>query len=123
MLLDLLDSEGFACGYDFVYIPVDFHTCAGLGYAFVNLVSPEVAQSFWGHFDGFRGWVVPSEKVCVLNWSCPLQGLEAHVERYRNSPVMHHSMPEEYKPVLLSGGQRLTFPLPTRSIKAPKIRN
>merc|ERR1719335_475768 len=46
MLLDLMDSEGFACKYDFVYIPVDFGSQAGLGYAFINLVTPEVATDF-----------------------------------------------------------------------------
>lgn len=123
MLLDLLDSEGFACKYDFVYLPVDFNTQAGLGYAFIDLVSPEWAQAFWSHFDGFRGWTVPSEKVCALNWSCPLQGLEAHIERYRNSPVMHPAMSDEWKPVLYCNGERLVFPPPTKPIKAPKIRS
>ena len=28
-------------------------------------------------------------KVCRVTWSGPHQGLAAHVERYRNSPVMH----------------------------------
>jgi len=123
MLLELLDSEGFACNYSFVYLPIDFNTQAGLGYAFIDLVSPEWAQAFWSHFEGFRGWLLPSEKVCCLNWSCPLQGLEAHIERYRNSPVMHPSMLDEWKPVLFCNGERLVFPPPTKLIKAPKIRS
>jgi len=123
MLLDLLDSEGFALKYDFVYIPVDFSSQAGLGYAFVNLVSPSDALAFWAHFEGFRRWSLPSEKVCTLNWSSPIQGLTAHVERYRNSPVMHEAVPDEWKPVLYFGGERVVFPPPTKAIKAPKIRN
>lgn len=123
MLLNLLDSEGFARKYDFVYMPVDFNTQAGLGYAFVNLVSPAWAQAFWTHLEGFQNWALPSEKVCALNWSCPLQGFEAHVERYRNSPVMHEAMPDAWKPVIFIRGERLPFPPPTKPIKAPKNRS
>lgn len=123
MLLDLLDSEGFARKYDFVYIPVDFSTQAGLGYAFVNLVSPSDALAFWAHFEGFRRWSLPSEKVCTLNWSSPIQGLAPHVERYRNSPVMHEAVPDEWKPAIYFHGERVVFPPPTKALKAPKIRS
>ena len=30
-------------------------------------------------------------QVCQVGWSGPHQGFLAHVERYRNSPVMHKS--------------------------------
>merc|ERR1740120_413238 len=43
MLLELLDSEGLASLYDFVYLPSDFKRWQGLGYAFVNMVSHEDA--------------------------------------------------------------------------------
>lgn len=123
MLLSLLDTDGFAQRYDFVYIPIDFSTQAGLGYAFVNLVSASDALTFWAHFEGFRNWAVPSEKVCTLQWSSPVQGLAAHLERYRNSPVMHETVPDQWKPVLYYRGDRMIFPAPTKSIKAPKIRS
>jgi hypothetical protein len=123
MLLGLLDTEGFAQRYDFVYIPIDFSSQAGLGYAFVNLATPSDALTFWAHFEGFRNWAVPSEKVCTLQWSSPIQGLEAHLERYRNSPVMHETVPDQWKPVLYYRGVRMIFPAPTKSIKAPKIRS
>jgi len=122
MLLALLDSEGFSTHYDFVYLPIDFKSHASLGYAFVNLSTAEAAESCWKAFEGFNKWVVPSMKVCSVNWSSPFQGLDAHVERYRNSPVMHEHVPDEYKPMLLSGGKRLPFPLPTKKIRAPRIR-
>jgi hypothetical protein len=122
MLLSLLDSEGFGGQYDFVYLPIDFKSHASLGYAFVNLSTIEAAERCWKAFEGFNKWVVPSSKVCSVNWSAPFQGLESHVERYRNSPVMHEHVPDEYKPMLLSDGKRLPFPPPTKKIRAPRIR-
>ncbi|CAE7943405.1 NLP2 [Symbiodinium necroappetens] len=87
MLLAMLDSEGFEGKYNFLYLPIDFQSRACLGYAFVNLVDPSYVAQFWAKFSGYSKWVLPSKKVCGVSWSGPHQGLEAHVERYRNSPV------------------------------------
>jgi hypothetical protein len=122
VLLKLLDDGGFAGKYNFVYMPIDFVRQAGLGYAFINLVSPEVVKEFWEAFDGFSAWPVPCEKVCRVNWSSPHQGYEEHVQRYRNSPLMHEDVPDECRPVLLENGVRVNFPPPTKSLKAPRLR-
>jgi len=122
MLLNLINTEGFAGEYDFVYLPMDFKSHASLGYAFVNLVTPEKAAAFWTAFDGFNKWKVASQKVCSVSWSCPYQGLEAHIERYRNSPIMHSDMPDEYKPIVFRNDQRVPFPAPTKKLKAPRMR-
>lgn len=122
MLLELLDSEGFAGKYDFVYLPIDFNSQGGLGYAFVNLICPVEAQRFWQQFDGFSRWALPSDKVCSLNWSSPHQGLAPHIERYRNSPVMHQDVPDNFKPMIFVDGVRIQFPPPTRPLKAPRLR-
>merc|ERR1719454_2190491 len=53
MLLDLIDSLGFACCYDFAYLPVDFKSQAGLGYAFVNFISSDHAQRCFERLEGF----------------------------------------------------------------------
>lgn len=121
-LVALMNDEGFHGSYDLVYVPVDFATRTGLGYAFVNLVSPEIARSFLEAFDGFSRWESTSKKVCEVSWSCELQGLEAHVERYRDSPVLHESVPDMFKPILLCDGVRISFPLPTKTIKQPRLR-
>ena len=47
------------------------------------------------------------------------RAVQAHVERYRNSPVMHRSVPDEYKPVIFKNGVRKNFPRPTKKVKAP----
>jgi len=124
MLVDLLDSEGFAGMFNFVYLPIDFKTHAGLGYAFVDCNSTQETDRMRRHFEGFTGWAVRSEKICSVSWSHPeQQGFKAHVERYRNSPVMHDSVPEEWKPALYSGGLRVPFPPPTRKLRNPNIRD
>jgi hypothetical protein len=122
MLLELIDAEGFGGSYDFVYLPVDFSSQAGLGYAFVNFISPADADRCQRHFEGFTRWQVPSEKVCSVTWAGPHQGLNPHVERYRNSPVMHESVPDEWKPAIFTSTGRIAFPPPTQPIRKPKIR-
>lgn len=122
MVLELLDAEGFATRYDFVYLPMDFHRTAGLGYAFVNLVSVSTAEEMKSHFHGFTAWKLASQKVCEVAWGEPLQGLEAHIERYRNSPVMHEDVPDKYKPVLYRNGERIPFPAPTKRLRPPRVK-
>jgi len=119
MLLEMLDAEGFAGQYDFVYLPIDFKRQAGLGYAFLNLVDPSVVSNFWATFDGYSGWVLPTTKVCEVCWSTPFQGLRANVQKWRNSSVMHASVPEEFKPCIFVDGMRTPFPSPTRPLHAP----
>ena len=88
-------------------------------HAFINFITTNEAQRC---FEGFSVWKVPSEKVCTVTWGSPYQGLDAHIERYQNSPVMHHSIPDDWKPVLLEQGVRIAFPAPTKPIKTPKVR-
>jgi len=122
MLVQLLDSQGFVGLYDFVYLPIDFQSWKGLGYAFVNLVTYECAQYACAHFDGFSAWTVKTSKVCKTCWSDPVQGFAGNCERYRNSPVMHESVPEYVKPIIFCNGQRMAFPGPTSHIKPPRAK-
>merc|ERR1719247_1750500 len=123
MLRQMLDAEGFAGRYTFVYLPIDFKTHSGLGYAFVDLVSSDDALRLRTTFEVFQRWLIQSEKVCSVGWSAPAQqGLSAHVDRYRNSPVMHFSVSDEWKPAVFVNGQRVPFPPPTRRLRAPNLR-
>lgn len=123
ILLAMLEREGFAASYDLVYLPVDFRTHATLGYAFINLVTPDVVPRFWSTFDGYSNWMLPSRKECFVSWCGPHQGFEAHVDRYRSSPVMHWTVPDKYKPAVFKNGLRVDFPLPTKKPRAPRVRN
>merc|ERR1711998_616565 len=75
-----------------------------------------------GVFDGFAAWNMPSPKVCRVSWSNPHQGLEEHVIRYKNSPLMHEEVPDECRPILLQNGFRIEFPPATKSLRAPRLR-
>lgn len=122
MLLELLDEEGFAESYDFVYLPIDFSRMAALGYAFVNFVSHSHAELAKHRLQGYSDWKISSQKVCDVCWGEPLQGQAAHIERYRSSPVMHNDVPDHFKPLIFKGGVRVRFPGPTKRIRPPRSK-
>merc|ERR1712232_681067 len=119
MLLELLDTHGFRGSYNFVYLPVDFKRRAGLGYAFVNMTNHANAQQAFATLQGFSAWAFSSSKVLEVAWGEPLQGLQAHVDRYRNSPVMHADVPDSFRPMLFQNGVSVPFPAPTKPIQRP----
>jgi hypothetical protein len=73
---------------------------------------------------GYSDWGVRSgnSKAAEIAWSQACQGKQAHVERYRDSPVMHPSVPDEFKPAVFENGQREVFPDPIKVPKAPRLR-
>merc|ERR1719420_1373718 len=104
---------------------MDFKQKAGLGYAFVNLIDHATAETFRQHFlssglSGSSGCSVQGERFCDVTWCESLQGVETHIDRYRNSPVMHSSVPDEFKPALFEDGRRVDFPPPTKRLRPPK---
>jgi hypothetical protein len=122
-LVELLEDEGFDGTFDFVYVPMDFSSQASLGYAFVNFVTAGDVRRCWEMFDGLADFGQQSDgKACEVTWAEPCQGLDAHVERYRNSPVMHFTVPDEWKPSIFEDGVRVPFPPPTKTVSAPKAR-
>lgn len=118
-LCRILDQVGLGGIYNFVYVPFDFKKSVAFRYGFVNFEQHEQALRAMAVLDGFSGWVVDSEKGCEVEWS-GTQTLHTLVERYRNSPVMHVSVPEVYKPLLLDRGVRIAFPAPTQAVHPPK---
>eukprot|EP00440_Ansanella_granifera_P045246 gb/GFBE01049029.1/.p1 GENE.gb/GFBE01049029.1/~~gb/GFBE01049029.1/.p1 ORF type:complete len:388 (+),score=67.56 gb/GFBE01049029.1/:1-1164(+) len=117
-LLHMLDTAGFRGFYDFVYLPVNFEGFSCFGYAFVNFCSHEQAVRAWATFGGAQ--VCQEEKAIEVSWSRPLQGLEAHVARYRNSPVMSEEVPDSCRPLLFKDGQLIPFPAPEKRIRPPR---
>jgi hypothetical protein len=121
MLMDLLTAQGFKGCFDFLYLPIDFAKQSNLGYAFLNMISSGEVKRFWIHFTGFSQWEkVRSDKVGDVAWSSALQGLQTHIDRYRNSHLMHKDIPDEHRPILLHQGERIPFPAPSRRIRQPR---
>eukprot|EP00445_Apocalathium_hangoei_P075184 CAMPEP_0204149182 /NCGR_PEP_ID=MMETSP0361-20130328/24186_1 /ASSEMBLY_ACC=CAM_ASM_000343 /TAXON_ID=268821 /ORGANISM="Scrippsiella Hangoei, Strain SHTV-5" /LENGTH=153 /DNA_ID=CAMNT_0051103645 /DNA_START=13 /DNA_END=470 /DNA_ORIENTATION=- len=84
--------------------------------------TPSDAQGVFDVLQGFQDWGMPTDKVCEVTWSDKLQGLPQHIERYRNSPLMHPNVPDEFKPVVYQEGLRVNFPPPTKALRPPRIR-
>jgi len=124
VLTKTMDANGFARCYDFVHVPVSFLELVGLGYALVNMVDHESAARAHQFFSGFRDWPLPAAcEACEVGWSSSNQGLAAHIERYRNSPLMHETVPREYRPALFRNGVLGTFPAPTVRLRPPRVRH
>lgn len=117
-LLQLLHEKGFEGKYDFLYMPTDFKSWITLGYAFLNLATPEDAKAARLAFQDLQ-WPGVSAKVCDLKW-CDHQGTDILVERFRNSAVMHSSVPDLAKPIMFENGEIVPFPAPTKVIKMPR---
>lgn len=123
MLLGLFDNHGFVGTYDFIFLPMDFKSSENLGYAYVNFVGPLAAAQFSDYFNGFDQWWRSWGTVtCVVTVSLYEQGYQTNVERYRNSPVMHESVPDAFKPAVFWSGVRQLFPHPTKKIRPPRSR-
>lgn len=123
-LCSIMDALGFAGLYDFVYVPANFKTWKLFGYAFLNFVSNAAAVralEVLGAPGSRAAWGIAQEaKSLEVSFSEEHQGLEVHVERYRNSPIMHPDVLDEYKPVLLVCGQRVSLPPPTKVLRPPR---
>jgi RNA recognition motif-containing protein len=83
-----LDSLGLEGLYDFLYVPIDKATKSNVGYAFVNFLKEDHAQTCFHIIDGYtfkkhrkaRGKIA---SVAIAH----LQGLEANLRHYENSAV------------------------------------
>lgn len=110
-LLGLLDAQGLHGFYDFVYLPTNFKRASTFGYAIVNFTLQTYAR--------IAHWRCRSLEVCgrpvKCEWSASVQGKSALVEKYRNSQVMHDSIADTHRPLLLSDGKPVPFPSPTEA--------
>jgi len=118
-LTELLNQEGYHMDYDFIYLPIKFVTNQSFGYAFVNFTTVEAADRCSRHFQGFSAWGIEDDCVCSVS-NANTHGQEGHVQLYRNSPVMHDSVPDQGKPAIFANGVRVPFPRPTKNIRQPR---
>jgi len=112
-LLEMLDRAGQKGLYNFVYLPMDFKKGKVFGHAIINFISNESAEEASFHFAGTGA---------TIEWSDSHQGFDDLIQRYRNSPIMHPTMPETSKPLIFSDGSVEPFPSPTEEIQ-PLAKN
>jgi len=123
-VVEFLNQQGFGSKFDFVYAPFDFKFNSSVGFAFINFLSHEIALEAFDVLNGYcREETTKPGKECKVNWASPHQGLQAHIEHFRNSPVMHGDVQELYKPALFEDGQQVEFPKPTKELRAPRMRS
>lgn len=112
-LLDMLDTAGLKGLYDFVYLPMDFKKGKVFGYAIVNFIANKSAEMASFHFEAAG---------VNVDWSDSHQGFDELIQRYRDSPIMHPSMPETSKPMIFCNGLVAPFPNPTKKVQ-PLAKN
>jgi len=119
-VLELIDDQGFQGSYELFYLPIVFQSQLNHGYAFILFTEEESYERFREHFSGFSDWKVPSDRICEVSFSDKFSDLEDRIDYYRNSPIMHESVEEQFKPILFEAVQRVPFPEPNKKVKAPK---
>lgn len=117
-ILQFLHSLGLSHTVDFLYAPTNFRKDVLFGYCFLNFVDHVSAVAAMRKLQETT-WPGRAGSVQVA-WSETYQGLAAQIERYRNCPIMHKTVPEKVKPMLLCCGQVMTFPPPTSHLEAPR---
>ncbi|KAJ5677460.1 meiosis protein MEI2 [Penicillium maclennaniae] len=94
--------------YDFMYLRMDFEHNQNVGYAFVNFASFIDARD-GRHWPGFH---VHHDKIAEMSYAT-VQGKDALVEKFRNSPVILNAPDNRPKLFHIDGpsiGQEATFP-------------
>lgn len=118
----LLDEFGFSGIYDLVYVATNLHTLQSFGYATVNLVTHSDAVMAMETLQGYNGWDPDQgspDIVMDVSWS-DMQGLQRHIEHYRNSPLMKADVPADVRPALFRDGEQLDFASSIQSMKRPR---
>jgi len=112
MFVANLEEMGFKGLFNLVYLPVSFKSGESVGYGFVNLVD---------HANAIKLLLATRLGELSTEWS-DVQGYDANVEHFRNSSVMHFSVPVFCKPAVYdANGNEVAFPSPTKRVTRPRI--
>jgi hypothetical protein len=93
-----INSMGFLGSYDFLYLPMDPRSHANRGFAFINLISPEIAEDFYKKFHGQQLRHFCADKpIAVL--PADLQGFEENALRYAATSTQRGRRTGHTKPI------------------------
>lgn len=98
MLLAAID-ENHRGMYDFLYLPIDFKNKCNVGYAFINMTSPNHIIPIYQAFNGKKWEKFNSEKVASLAYA-RIQGKAALVAHFQNSSLMNED--KRCRPILFN---------------------
>ncbi|KAM3386735.1 hypothetical protein ACQJBY_009959 [Aegilops geniculata] len=120
MLLTAID-ENHKGTYDFIYLPIDFKNKCNVGYAFINMISPEHIVPFYKIFHGKRWEKFNSEKVASLAYA-RIQGKSSLIAHFQNSSLMNED--KRCRPILFhsdgpNAGDQEPFPMGTHVRSRP----
>ncbi|KAF8107824.1 hypothetical protein N665_0116s0031 [Sinapis alba] len=90
MLLAAIDEKNQGT-YNFLYLPIDFKNKCNVGYAFINMLSPDLIIPFYEAFNGKKWDKFNSEKVASLAYA-RIQGKAALIAHFQNSSLMNEDM-------------------------------
>mmetsp|Transcript_6363 Transcript_6363/g.11629 ORF Transcript_6363/g.11629 Transcript_6363/m.11629 type:complete len:404 (+) Transcript_6363:76-1287(+) len=82
-LMREINNMGFLGKYDFFYLPVQPHGRGNRGFAFINLLSAEIAEDFYCRLHGKMLHQFSSETPVVV-MPADLQGFDNNAEHYAN---------------------------------------
>ncbi|KAF4753184.1 hypothetical protein FOZ62_017862, partial [Perkinsus olseni] len=123
-LLNDIRTAGFADTFDFFYLPMDHETRANYGYCFINMLSPQLASSFFKAFDVvIKDW--DKDSLCYSELTgkplrrftsnkivaivpATIQGFEANLRHYSRKAVCA-DVEMQFRPLFWLNGTALEF--------------
>eukprot|EP01116_Phalansterium_solitarium_P016143 TRINITY_DN3681_c0_g1_i3.p1 TRINITY_DN3681_c0_g1~~TRINITY_DN3681_c0_g1_i3.p1 ORF type:complete len:1149 (+),score=205.66 TRINITY_DN3681_c0_g1_i3:190-3636(+) len=120
MLLSAVDENFKGC-YDFFYLPIDFKNKCNVGYAFINITSPDAIIRFYSEFNNKKWERFNSEKVCEIAYA-RIQGKNSLISHFQNSSLM--SEDKKCRPIIFNAqGVEEAFPLNPGHVALNKRRS
>jgi len=119
LLASKLNEHGLMDVYNFIYVPWNLQKQIAVGFAFVNMTSHEGATSAIARLQGCMLFSQRKDLALEICWAEQHQGLAAQIARYRDSAIMHPSVPDSFKPKVFSEGVCQPFPEPTTTLNTP----
>ncbi|KAF4658272.1 hypothetical protein FOZ61_005735 [Perkinsus olseni] len=106
-LLNDIRTAGFADTFDFFYLPMDHETRANYGYCFINMLSPQLASSFFKAFDGKPLRRFTSNKIVAIV-PATIQGFETNLRHYSRKAVCA-DVETQFRPLFWLNGTAVEF--------------